>query len=48
MNTVGLVFLSVRTTALMPAVESFLGSSAAMQEVFRLIERVGPPKPAFS
>jgi DNA-binding NtrC family response regulator len=27
---------------LMPAVESFLGSSAAMQEVFRLIERVGP------
>jgi len=26
----------------MPAVESFLGSSAAMQEVFRLIERVGP------
>jgi two-component system, NtrC family, response regulator HydG len=27
---------------LMPALESFLGSSAAMQEVFRLIERVGP------
>jgi DNA-binding NtrC family response regulator len=27
---------------LMPAAESFLGSSAAMQEVFRLIERVGP------
>jgi DNA-binding NtrC family response regulator len=27
---------------LMPAADSFLGSSAAMQEVFRLIERVGP------
>jgi len=26
----------------MPAVESMLGNSAAMQEVFRLIERVGP------
>src|ERR1700723_3149778 len=29
-------------TATAPATESFLGSSAAMQEVFRLIERVGP------
>ena len=27
---------------LLPAMESLLGSSAAMQEVFRLIERVGP------
>src|ERR1700723_3256526 len=29
-------------TATATATESFLGSSAAMQEVFRLIERVGP------
>src|ERR1700722_8160705 len=43
MNTVS-YGLSERPAAppLMPAVESFLGSSAAMQEVFRLIERVGP------
>jgi len=43
MNTVS-YGLSERSAPppLMPAVESFLGSSAAMQEVFRLIERVGP------
>jgi DNA-binding NtrC family response regulator len=44
MNTVsyGLSERSAPPPPLMPAVESFLGSSAAMQEVFRLIERVGP------
>ena len=43
MNTVS-YGLSERPAAppLMTATESFLGSSAAMQEVFRLIERVGP------
>jgi two-component system response regulator HydG len=43
MNTVSYGFSEQRPAPpLMPAVETFLGSSAAMQEVFRLIERVGP------
>jgi DNA-binding NtrC family response regulator len=42
MNTVGYGFSERPTPPLTPAMETFLGSSAAMQEVFRLIERVGP------
>ena len=43
MNTVSYGFSEQRPTPpLVPAVETFLGSSAAMQEVLRLIERVGP------
>jgi DNA-binding NtrC family response regulator len=43
MNTVSYGFSEQRPAPpLMPAVETFLGSSAAMQEVLRLIERVGP------
>jgi DNA-binding NtrC family response regulator len=43
MNTVSYGFSEQRPAPpLMPAVKTFLGSSAAMQEVFRLIERVGP------
>ena len=43
MNTVSYGFSEQRPAPpLVPAVETFLGSSAAMQEVLRLIERVGP------
>ncbi|HMH87563.1 MAG TPA: sigma-54 factor interaction domain-containing protein, partial [Steroidobacteraceae bacterium] len=43
MNTVSYGFSEQRPAPhLMPAMETFLGSSAAMQEVLRLIERVGP------
>jgi DNA-binding NtrC family response regulator len=43
MNTVSYGFSEHRAAPpLMPAGETFLGSSAAMQEVLRLIERVGP------
>jgi two-component system, NtrC family, response regulator HydG len=44
MNTVSYGFSEQRAAPppLMPASETFLGSSAAMQEVLRLIERVGP------
>jgi DNA-binding NtrC family response regulator len=42
MNTVSYGLSERPAPPFMPATESFLGSSAAMQEVFRLIERVGP------
>jgi DNA-binding NtrC family response regulator len=43
MNTVSYGFSEQRPAPpIMPAMEIFLGSSAAMQEVLRLIERVGP------
>jgi len=42
MNTVSYGFSERPAPPLVPAMESFLGSSTAMQEVFRLIERVGP------
>jgi two-component system response regulator HydG len=44
MNSVSYGLTQTSSPALLPipAMESLLGSSAAMQEVFRLIERVGP------
>jgi two-component system response regulator HydG len=43
MNTVSYGFSEQRAAPpLMPATDTFLGSSAAMHEVLRLIERVGP------
>jgi DNA-binding NtrC family response regulator len=42
MNSVSYGFPEPPVPPPLPAMESLLGSSAAMQEVFRLIERVGP------
>jgi DNA-binding NtrC family response regulator len=42
MNSVSYGFSEHPAPPLLPAMESLLGSSAAMQEVLRLIERVGP------
>jgi DNA-binding NtrC family response regulator len=42
MSTVSYDFSERSAAVPMPAVDSMLGNSAAMQEVFRLIERVGP------
>ena len=42
MSTVSYDFSERPAAVPMPAVDSMLGNSAAMQEVFRLIERVGP------